>query len=52
MENNAPRAGQAYSPPQINSVGHLADLTQVDPPGKEVGGADGDTFLGLDLGSV
>ena len=37
-----------YTPPAIRLLGNLADLTQ----GKEVGAADGTTFLGLDLGSV
>lgn len=43
-ENQAPR----YHPPAVTYLGSLAELTQ----GKEVGGADGTTFLGLELGSV
>lgn len=37
-----------YQPPTVTYVGDLADLTlQV----KDVGAADGTTFLGLDIGS-
>ena len=35
-----------YSPPAVTFLGTLADLTQ-----KDVGAADGTTFLGVDLGS-
>lgn len=44
-----PAAGGAkpgYSPPTVTFLGTLAELTQ-----KTVGGADGETFLGLDIGS-
>ena len=37
----------AYSPPTVTLLGTLAELTQQ----KEVGAADGETFLGLDIGS-
>ena len=40
-----PQAG--YSPPTVMFLGTLSDLTQQ----KEVGAADGETFLGLDIGS-
>ncbi len=36
-----------YRPPTVTYLGNLAELTQ-----KAVGGADGTTFLGIDLGSV
>ena len=36
----------AYRPPAITYLGDLADLTR-----KQVGAADGTTFLGIDLGS-
>jgi|tagenome__1003787_1003787.scaffolds.fasta_scaffold10629722_1 hypothetical protein len=36
----------AYRPPTVTVVGTLAELTQ-----KDVGAADGTTFLGLDIGS-
>ena len=36
-----------YRPPTITYLGTLADLTR-----KQVGAADGQTFLGLDIGSV
>ena len=39
---------EGYEAPAIRLLGNLADLTQ----GKEVGAADGATFLGLDIGSV
>ena len=44
----AQREGEAppYRPPAITYLGDLADLT-----GKQVGGADGTQFLGIDLGS-
>lgn len=53
MKDDArPTAGsgdhEAYEAPAIRHLGTLADLTQ----GKEVGAADGSTFLGLDIGSV
>ena len=35
-----------YRPPTVTFLGTLAELTQ-----KDVGGADGATFLGVDLGS-
>jgi hypothetical protein len=38
----------AYQPPRVTYLGDLADLTR---QAKEVGGADGSTFLGLDIGS-
>ncbi|CAA9233518.1 MAG: hypothetical protein AVDCRST_MAG10-1285 [uncultured Acidimicrobiales bacterium] len=38
---------QIYEAPAIRHLGNLADLTQ----GKNVGGADGTQFLGIDLGS-
>lgn len=39
-------AAPAYRPPSVTYLGDLADLTQ-----KQVGAADGATFLGVDLGS-
>jgi hypothetical protein len=36
----------AYRPPTVTVLGTLAELTQ-----KDVGAADGTTFLGLDIGS-
>ena len=36
-----------YRPPTITRLGDLAELTL-----KEVGGADGQVFLGLDIGTV
>lgn len=41
-------AAQAYRAPTVTRLGDLADLTGA----KTVGGADGHTFLGLDIGSV
>lgn len=38
-----------YQAPAIIHLGSLADLTRVS---KTVNGADGSTFLGLDIGSV
>ena len=35
-----------YSPPTVTFLGTLAELTQ-----KQVGAADGTTFLGIDIGS-
>ena len=52
MDNEPRKAGQAYCPPQITYVGHLADLTQLLPPGKEVDEDDGTTFQGISAGSV
>ena len=43
----APRPAGSYQPPGVTVLGTLAELTQE----KEVGGADGSTFLGLDIGS-
>lgn len=37
-----------YRPPAITYLGNLAELTHQ----KAVGGADGTTFLGVDLGSL
>ncbi len=45
-DQDAPEA-PAYRPPAITYLGDLADLTR----GKQVGAADGTTFLGIDLGS-
>lgn len=39
-----PQAG--YSPPTVTFLGTLAELTQ-----KEANAADGETFLGIDIGS-
>jgi hypothetical protein len=39
----------SYAPPEIVVVGNVADITRA---AKEVGAADGETFLGLDIGSV
>jgi len=41
------KAASGYRPPTVTYLGTLADLTQ-----KEVGAADGATFLGLDIGSA
>lgn len=38
---------ERYEAPAIRHLGNLVDLTQ----GKQVGGADGTQFLGIDLGS-
>lgn len=38
---------EGYEAPAIRHLGSLVDLTQ-----KTVGGADGTTFLGLDIGSI
>ena len=43
--NTAP--APEYVPPTIAYVGTLADLTRQ----KDVGAADGQTFLGVDIGS-
>jgi hypothetical protein len=40
-------ADAGYTPPSVTFLGTLAELTQ-----KEVGAADGTTFLGLDIGPV
>jgi len=45
--DSAPRPAESYQPPGVTVLGTLAELTQE----KEVGGADGSTFLGLDIGS-
>ena len=42
------RRASGYRPPMVTSLGNLADLTQA----KEVGGADGTVFQGIDLGSA
>jgi hypothetical protein len=39
----------SYEPPAVTDLGTLAELTRQE---KTVGGADGSTFLGLDIGSV
>jgi hypothetical protein len=41
-------AQRRYQPPTVTYLGDLAELTLAD---KTVGGADGSTFLGLDVGS-
>lgn len=50
--DGAPPRGHAdpegYVPPALTRLGELAELTQ----SKTVGGADGSTFLGLDIGSI
>ena len=38
--------GGTYRPPTVTVLGTLAELTQ-----KDVGAADGATFLGIDIGS-
>ena len=38
---------EGYEAPAIRHLGTLADLTQ-----KQVGAADGATFLGIDIGSI
>jgi len=43
----AGEADAGYSPPTVTFLGTLTELTQE----KEVGGADGTTFLEIDLGS-
>lgn len=40
------RDEDGYCPPTVTFLGTLADLTQ-----KQVGAADGATFLGIDIGS-
>lgn len=52
MDNDTPSVGPAYRPPQVTYVGHLADLTRVIPPPKEALAMDGQTYLGIDIGSV
>ena len=51
-DDTRPKSGagdpEGYEAPTIRHLGNLADLTQ----GKEVGAADGTTFLGLDVGSI
>ena len=44
--DSAPRPAGSYQPPGVTVLGTLAELTQ-----KQVGGADGATFLGIDIGS-
>jgi hypothetical protein len=44
---SAETPAEVYHPPTVTVLGTLAELTQQ----KEVGGADGSTFLGLDIGS-
>jgi len=46
-QNDVPATASGYRPPTVTYLGDLADLTQ-----KTVGGIDGSTFLGLDIGSV
>ena len=42
----------AYSAPDMQYLGTLAELTQfLPPPGKEVGAADGFEVLGVPVGS-
>jgi hypothetical protein len=41
-------ADAGYEPPMIRVAGNVADLTRQ----KEVNAADGETFLGIDIGSV
>lgn len=38
-----------YRPPAVRYLGTVADVTAAD---KTVGGADGDTFLGIEIGSL
>ena len=45
--DSAPRPAGSYQPPGVTVLGTLAELTQE----KQVGAADGTTFLGLDIGS-
>jgi hypothetical protein len=45
---DVPADPPGYRPPTITRLGDLAELTQ----GKEPGGADGTTFLGIDIGTV
>ncbi|MDP1847290.1 MAG: hypothetical protein Q8K79_05825 [Solirubrobacteraceae bacterium] len=45
--NHAGDADASYSPPTVTFLGTLGELTQ-----KTVGEADGETFLGLDIGEV
>ncbi len=51
MGSDTPNEGPAYSPPQVTFIGHLADVTRQIPPGKEVQAIDGQTYLGVDIGS-
>jgi hypothetical protein len=51
MDKDTPDAGPEYRPPLITFVGHLAELTRVVPPVKDVGAFDGTTYLGQQLGS-
>lgn len=50
-DDRGPDARRAYSAPEIQYLGTLAELTQVLPPPKEVGAADGTQVLGIDVGS-
>lgn len=43
----ADQSSGSYRPPTITRLGTVADLTR-----KEVGAADGTTFLGIEIGSV
>lgn len=45
---HGPESVVAYQPPEITFLGDLAELTR---QGKNPGGADGTTFLGIDIGS-
>lgn len=45
-EDASSHTDAGYSPPTVTFLGTLAELTQ-----KQVGGADGQTFLGLDIDS-
>lgn len=47
-ESDTSPAAEIYQAPHLTRLGDLAELTQA----KTVGGADGSTFLGLDIGSV
>lgn len=46
IDDRSTEPEMGYSPPAVTFLGTLAELTQ-----KEVGAADGETFLGLDIGS-
>ena len=45
--SDGPAAEPAYRPPTVTYLGDLAQLTQ-----KTVGAADGEQFLGLDIGTI
>ena len=52
-DDGGPDARRAYSAPEMQYLGTLAELTQMLPPdNKEVGAADGATFLGIDIGPL